>query len=166
MMGRMKKHNGFTVVELLVVIVVVGILATIVIVSYGFVRDDAIDAKIKASVKAAGDAIQLAEVRRGSMITGQGTFNVAGGVDTLAPEYLKADYRSGVKSRHKPNADEVFRWYTCSGGGFAIYASLNNPTQQDTESFRKIKAACGHNAKSELGYSGAPGNGYNYAQQF
>lgn len=162
----MNKHKGFTIVELIVVIVVIAILATIAVASYRFMRGDADDAKIRAVVKTVGDAIQLREARRGSMITGQGMFNVADGVDALAPEYLKADYRSGVKSKHKSNADEVFRWYTCSGGGFAIYASLNNPTQQDTESFRRIKAACGHNAKSELGYSAAPGNGYNYAQQF
>ena len=87
------KHKGFTVVELLVVIVVIIILATITIVSYTYIRDDAMDTKIRAAVKTSGDAVQLHETRNNGRITGTGYFNVSSGVDTLVPTYLKTGYR-------------------------------------------------------------------------
>ena len=45
-----KKHTGFTLVELLVVIVIIGLLSTIVIVSFGTVRTQAADTAIKANM--------------------------------------------------------------------------------------------------------------------
>lgn len=169
----MMKHKGFTVVELLVVIVVIGILAGVVLVAYGYVREDGVDTKIRSIVKTAGDAMQLYESQEGSLPTSQGYFNQAQSVDKLVPKYLKQGYRSGVNSKNVSNQSLIFRWHPCtiatSPGaprkphGFVIYASLNNPSADEVATFRKIRSDCGHTATQ------APDSGatrYNYAQTF
>ena len=158
------KHKGFTVVELLVVIVVVVLLATITIVAYSFMREDAMDAKIRATAKTAGDALALYESQNGSRVGDTGYFSNTNGIDTLVPKYLPQGYRDGLTSKNSSAASRIFRWYSCSdgGGGFAVYASLNNPTADDLANFDKIRTACNHTTV-------APNSGdpkYNYAQIF
>ncbi len=159
------KHKGFTVVELLVVIVVVVILAAITIASYSFVRDDAMDTKIKSAVKTVGDAIQLHEAQNTTRITGQGYFSNANSVDTLKPNYLKPDYRDGLSSKNASSSVTVMRYYHCPNitSGFIIYASLSNPSSSDIDTFNTLRSSCGHNA-SQAPTSGDPI--YNYAQVF
>lgn len=60
-----KKSRGFTIVELLIVIVVIGILAAIVIVAYGAVQDRARHAKIDSDTKQISKAIMAARVLTG-----------------------------------------------------------------------------------------------------
>lgn len=162
----MVKHKGFTIVEVIIVIVVISILAAIAVVSYSSVRTDAMDAKIKTVVKSAGDAIQLHESRNGGKrIMAHGYFNNPNGVDALVPQYLPQDYRSGLKSKHATGENVIFRWYPCNdgGGGFAVYASLNNPTPDNIKHFKEVRDQCHHST------SQAPDTGstqYNYAQTF
>lgn len=156
------KQRGFTIVELAIVIVVIAILAAITIVSYRGVQRDGMDTKIRSVVKTAGDAVALKESRGGAR-PAAGYFST--GVDSLVPEYLKTGYRDGLTSENVNNNDRIFKFYPCAdgGGGFIIYASLNNPTSDDTTTFNKLRTACGH------GTSQAPTSGnliYNYAQLF
>ena len=159
------KHKGFTVVELLVVVAAIAILASITIVSYISMRDDGHDTNIRATVKIAGDAIQLAEFQNNSRITGFGYFTQGGGVDTLAPKYLKPDYRENLQSKNAAATSQILRYYNCNdgNGGFVIYASLNNPTPEDITKFNSIRNKCGH-GDSQAPTSGS--NKYNYAQTF
>lgn len=163
----MKKHKGFTIVEVLVVVTVIAILASIGIVAYSSVRDKATDAKIRTAVKLAGDAAVLKEARTGSRVIGYGAFNVSGGIQTLVPEYLKPDYRDGATSKKAADSESVFRFYECSKvsgeKSFVIYAALSSPTDEDKASFNRIRSDCGH------GDAQAPTSGatvYSYAQLF
>lgn len=162
------KHKGFTVVEIIVVIVVVAILAAITIVSYSFMREDAMDTKIRAAVKTAGDAIQLHEARNGSRITGIGYFGNSNGVDSLISlGFLKPDYRDGLTSKNASSSNTILRYYHCpdASSGFIIYASLNNPTADDIAIFNKLRTNCGHTA-SQAPDATTANPRYNYAQVF
>ena len=161
------KHKGFTIVEILIVLVIIAILTSIGIVSYSFMRQDAIDSKIRSVVKDAGDAIALYESDTGGLPSLQGHFYQGNGIRRLIPKYLKEDYDSGLKSKHATQPRYIFRWYTCDAAGdekgFVIYASLNNPSDEDKTSFAKIRTDCRH------GEAQAPTSGalqYNYARRF
>ena len=159
------KHKGFTIVELIVVIAAIAILASIAIVSYAFVVGDSMDAKIKSTVKTAGDALTLYENKNGSRVAAGGYFSNPNGMDTLVPTYLKTGYRDGITSRNATTANGIFRWYNCpdASSGFVIYASLNSPTADDIATFQKIRTSCGHTA-TQAPDTGNPS--YNYAQTF
>src|ERR1044071_9326055 len=52
MISFKKKYSGFTIVELLIVIVVIGILAALVIVTYNGIQQKARDTERKTDIKA------------------------------------------------------------------------------------------------------------------
>ena len=163
----MGKHKGFTIVEILVVVTVIAILATISVVSYTGMTERARDSKIRSVVKTAGDALQLYETKNNSLPSGQGKFNQANSVDSLAPQYLQRGYRDDAISKNASNKEDIFLWYQCKDGsgavtGVAVFASLNSPTSDEASRVATVKADC-HIAAS-VPTSGNPA--YNYAQVF
>jgi len=64
------KSKGFTIVELLVVIVVIGILASITIVSYNGIRQRAENAKTLSAVSSYIDALQVYASNNGAVPRG------------------------------------------------------------------------------------------------
>ena len=69
-----KTTSGFTIVELLIVIVVIGILAAISVVAYNGIKDRAQKQKIQADLSTLDRAIRAAQVNTGN------TFRVITGV--------------------------------------------------------------------------------------
>ena len=59
------KRRGFTVIELLVIIIVIGILAGIVLVGYGSMQLQARDAKIRDGASKISEAIELLYTKQG-----------------------------------------------------------------------------------------------------
>ena len=62
---KQQKQTGFTIVELLIVIVVIGILAAITIVAYNGVQDRANKAKISSDIRQITSAIHAARQMEG-----------------------------------------------------------------------------------------------------
>lgn len=61
----MKKQTGFTIVELLIVIVVIGILAAITVVAYNGIQERARDTQRITDIAAIGRALQLWSIDSG-----------------------------------------------------------------------------------------------------
>ena len=80
----MLKHKGFTIVELLIVIVVIAILASITIVAYNGIQNRAKDAQIRAVAKQFSKAFQQWSVQSGKVTApgGSGSTAYSGGVCT------------------------------------------------------------------------------------
>lgn len=73
-------NSGFTIVELLVVIVVIGVLAAITMVSYNGIQDRARTAKINSDLNNLTRAIQAASVSSSKTLAGiTGNYWTAGG---------------------------------------------------------------------------------------
>lgn len=66
-----KKYRfGFSIPELLVVIVVIGILSTIALISYNGIQDRARDGKMKADIKELQSAIEIARSKKATTLFG------------------------------------------------------------------------------------------------
>ncbi len=61
----MNKYRGFTIVELLVVIVVVGILSTLVIVGYTTIQGNAVNTGAQADLRSSGQEIETWTIQNG-----------------------------------------------------------------------------------------------------
>lgn len=56
---KLRKSEGFTLLELLVVVAIIAILATLILANLNRARRQAQDSKVQSEVKAVSDAIQL-----------------------------------------------------------------------------------------------------------
>ena len=74
----MNKQTGFTIVELLIVILVISILASVTIVAYGSMQNRASDAAVKADLRNYAHKIMEYKAANGAFPTGGGGSAPAG----------------------------------------------------------------------------------------
>ena len=113
----MKRAHGFTIVELLIVIVVIGILAAISIVAYNGVSNSAHDAAVKADLSKIAKGFEMYKTENASgMYPG-----IALGTGVTSP-----DFRLAVtKDAYLVGASNAYNLLNCriSGGtGYAMIA--------------------------------------------
>lgn len=113
-----RASRAFTIVELLIVIVVIGILAAITIVGYGAVINNANDKSVQTDLAKLGDIVKLANLDNDSVPVGGATSSNIGD-STLLP---------GINFQPNPSAYDlkVSNLYYCEGtlGGIDEYAIL------------------------------------------
>ena len=91
---RKRQRAGFTIVELLIVVVVIAILAAISVVAYSGIQDRARNAKMNADLTQLEKAIQAARVNTGKVlkdITGSGCTSCACRAKSVSPDLSVLD---------------------------------------------------------------------------
>lgn len=119
------KGVGFTIVELLIVVTVIGILSLIIVVSYGAVVNNAHNSSVKDNMVKLSDQVKLLALDTNSIPSG-GATDVPTGDSTLFPDI---DFEAQQDSYD----DSVSNLYYCAGqiGGvlqFAIIAQSRSGT--------------------------------------
>lgn len=172
MLKTKTKQKGFTIVELLIVIVVIGILAAITIVAYNGIQARANDARTRSAVSQIEKAIQLFYLNTGKPPIG-GTTSTGAVVNNTCPGSSFADGFVGkgisactlenllisdnqISSTFIPSlppnkfygatAGYAFMFYQCgavANNRYSLYWYLESPSSQDTASRNAVSAECG-----------------------
>ncbi len=143
-----KTTSGFTIVELLIVIVVIAILAAISVVAYTGIQQRARDSQRRSDLSALAKAYAIYRIDNGDMDTGSGCGNAGNGHGWFNVTY------SGYTSMHDClrnsgalSADAVdplntssvpfrrYMKYTCTENGTSVtyfFASLESEPQSST----------------------------------
>lgn len=165
-----RASTGFTIVELLIVIVVIGILAAITIVAYTGIQARARDATMRNGAAEVAKALQILAINQGQTPTmaGVGTTVavsngscsggnggwVASGIYACTIEDMLASTKllpSGYISSLPPNrnyggtANGLFSmmYYPCGTNRGILFYSLESPTTDDTTNLNANIATCG-----------------------
>lgn len=168
---RRTNAHGFTIVELLIVVVIIAILAAITIVTYNGVQARAQDAKTRSGVEQFTKALYMYATMYGSaalakgnsgstvaisgVVCADGTSSgfVGSGVYVCTTEdMLKAAgfLPNGFVAALPPNtgniwssANTAIMLYPCGGSSYALFWSLRQPSASDTANYNSIIAQCG-----------------------
>ncbi len=167
-------RKGFTIVELLIVIVVIGVLVAIAIVAYTGVQARANDTKIRSAANQLEKSIMAWAVQTGSATIPGGlgstvppsangcvdgvsgwfsntTGYVCAAEDHLVaqkviPEGFSAKLPPNTYYGNPPNGRLSLMLYKCTSapGRYALFWTLQRPTAEETESINSVVTTCGN----------------------
>jgi prepilin-type N-terminal cleavage/methylation domain-containing protein len=131
-----KNNNGFTMIELLIVIVIMGILSVVGLGTFRSSQLKARDSKRKTDIRSIGDALEVYYNDFGSYPVGQ-TGNIIGcGADAISACSPGSIWQNTTNSTtymvqipEDPNSGLYY--YISDGRSFQIYAHLENERDRD-----------------------------------
>ena len=123
----MKHARGFTIVELLIVIVVIAIFATISIVSYNGIQDRARSAALKSDVVQASKQLKLFQAENGTYPTTVST-NCTTSPDSSTNKCLKLSSGNTASSYSSPNSNGSFTLTIADASGKTSYVLTDGQT--------------------------------------
>lgn len=143
----MKKHNAFTLIELLTVIAIIGILAGILIPTVGAVRDSANKSRTRAQFSQWAASLNLFKQEYGfyplkSEIVSSNKISPAGFIAALSARDYKGDKTSGSKDQAKAAGNrKLITFYSFSDSD--IYKDLDTGTSEELviDAFRNSEIA-------------------------
>lgn len=112
-----RSASGFTIVELLIVIVIIAILATIVVVAYNGIQNRANDVAVQSDINNAAKVLQIYKVNNGAFPTGTTPTETGNALDPLGLKFSRGAYISDAQ-----NGSNVFYVSDAQGAEFAIVA--------------------------------------------
>jgi general secretion pathway protein G len=154
MKSKWAKQKGFTIVELLIVIVVIGILAAITIVAYNGIQQRGRDAQRKSDLSQISKSLHLYNVDKGNYVDGSDgcaggngwyhyDYDGAGSQTSVSlclvnGKYISADLNDPQTSKGcttvATNEQECFYYmkYECAGSTY-LYANLESMPHSSTD---------------------------------
>ena len=118
-MFKNKKFSGFTLIELMIVIAIIGMLAAIIAVGLGRARDSAKDAKIKSDI---AQAATIAELIKDNNNDGYTNLCDSG---TNKLDISQADYSLDVVQTDLDNQGATTTCYS-NTSSYCLVAQMNN----------------------------------------
>ena len=129
----MKRRQGFTLLEILIVVAIIGILSGIILVSLGGARGRARDSKRKTEIAQIGRFLTLSSYLPDG---GEGEYDLIPLAEEILNKYPQHQkYLSNVPQDPKTGSETESKYiYTVNSEGTkcAIYANLENPNETVT----------------------------------
>jgi len=171
-MWAKQKLSGFTIVELLIVIVVIAILAAISLVTYNGIQARGNDARIRSAANQLEKAMLAWSLDNGSVVRGGSGSTVAAGAtgctdgasgwfasgpyicspeDTLvAYKAIPSGFTAALPKNTYINTSATngrfsLMLYSCGGAGkYILFWTLQNPSADDTSKYDAARTTCGY----------------------
>ena len=125
MFSLTKKVSGFTLLELLIVMAIIGVLASIGIATYGTVQSKARDARRKSDLENVARALEMYRNDEGEYPT---AFSFTGG-SFLNPNHIDTIYMQSTPVESRGGHAYFYRGVSTGGGtnnGYQLFARLEN----------------------------------------
>lgn len=128
MMINRSRQDGFTIIELLIVIVVIGILAAIVIVAYNGVQDRARASSVKSDLASAKKTLMLYKVDHGTYPTNASSLADAGlKISNTSSYEMRTNYSNFYYCHDITNNTFSIGARAASSSAQSFYVTSNEP---------------------------------------